>query len=125
LYQNDVTGLDLKVLEYVYSETGPQSLLRKLFVHVSVWYGKEDGFADLTNELPPEFHTDYAVQRARKTRQEDHGRNPWDLTQFLVQERTEAGEELRGDVPKKTDNKPRKDSVTEDWRSERKRTRKT
>jgi hypothetical protein len=100
-------GLDLKVLEYVYSETGPQSLLRKLFVHVSVWYGKEDKFADLTNELPPGFHTDYAVQRARKTRGDDDGRNPWDLTRFLVQERIKPGEESRRDVPKKAEDKPR------------------
>lgn len=114
-----MAGLDLKVLEYVYSETISQSLLRKLFVHVSVWYGNEDGFADLTSELPPEFHTKYAVQRARKTHGHNEGMNAWDLTRFLVQECLEM--ESIGEVEGRPREEQRRDSVIEERKSKRRK----
>jgi hypothetical protein len=80
----DLATLDLKVLAYVFEETSSGSILRRLFVHISVCYGNDDGFAELTNELPPEFHTEYALQRAGKERENLNGGpqvDPWDQVQ--------------------------------------------
>jgi hypothetical protein len=103
----DLATLDLKVLAYVFKETLPGSLLRRLFVHISVCYGNDDGFAELTSELPPEFHTEYALQRAAKERDNLNGGlqvDPWDLTRFIVQE---------GEVPSANESKRAQHKVQE------------
>jgi hypothetical protein len=129
-----MSGLDLRVLAHVYEETTPQSMLRRIFVYICVWFGNDHGFADLTSELPPEFHTEYALQQAKKGRMEAGGElegDAWDLTRFLVKEGDvkpcAAKKEDVGTTAVKKENvegkavkKERRDSVTEERKTKRK-----
>jgi hypothetical protein len=113
LYRVDMVGLDLKVLAYVY---------------ISVWFGNVDGFAELTSDVPPEFHTDYALQRVKKTRMEGEGGlegDTWDLTRFLVKGGRGADAEpslvRKEEGREKTLHGQRRDSVTEETKRKRKK----
>jgi hypothetical protein len=123
-----MVGLDLKVLAYIYNETASQCLLRRIFVCISVWFGNVDRFADLTSELPPEFHTDYALQRAKKARMEGEGGlegDAWDLTRFLLKEASDADAKSSAArkecVKERSAQRERKDTMTEEKKSKRKK----
>lgn len=64
LYQREVDGLDLEIFHYVYDNTGPGSMLRKVFAHIALSYGRQDVFAQMRKDMPPVFHADYAAQHA-------------------------------------------------------------
>lgn len=121
LCYNNLATLNLKVLKYVYDKTESQSLFRKLFIHICIWYGNVDGFAELTGEMPPDFHTDYALQRAMKMPESSScGLSVYakDLTRFLVQERDTGIAEKRAKYDREAQleakTKQRRDSVIAD-----------
>ncbi|KAH7070944.1 hypothetical protein FB567DRAFT_212017 [Paraphoma chrysanthemicola] len=88
LYQRQHTTLDLEILHYVYDNTGPGSQLRKLFVHISMWYGSQDVFAQMLKDMPPVFQFDFAAQQAKRAQKfaEEERIDPWDLTEYLLPE---------------------------------------
>ncbi|KAF2035148.1 hypothetical protein EK21DRAFT_96923 [Setomelanomma holmii] len=88
LYQRHLAALDLEVLHYVYDNTGPGSKLRLLFVHISMWYGNQDVFAQMLRDMPAVFHADYAEQQAVRAKRwvEEERMDAWDLTGFLLPE---------------------------------------
>jgi hypothetical protein len=114
-------GLDLRVLAYVYEATTPQCPLRKIFVYISVWFGNDHGFADPTSESSPEFHTDYALKRMKKARKEGLDEDTWDLTRFSVKEEMDADVKPKEKERDKTAPKQRRDSVTEERNTKRKK----
>ena len=119
-----MTGLDLGVLAYVYGETESYALLRRVFVYISVWFGNDHVFADLTSELPPEFHTEYALHQVKKARMKNAGElqgEPWDLTRFLVKEGMDADVKPKEKEQDKTAPKQRRDSVTKERKTKRKK----
>ncbi|KAH7062858.1 hypothetical protein BKA63DRAFT_187969 [Paraphoma chrysanthemicola] len=88
LYQRCHTTLDLEILHYVYDNTGPGSQLRMLFVHISMWYGSQDVFAQMLKDMPPVFQFDFAAQQAKRAQKlaAEEKIDPWDLTEYLLPE---------------------------------------
>jgi hypothetical protein len=88
LYRREIARLDLEILHYVYDNTGPDSKLRKLFTHISAYYGNQDIFAQTMKDMPPVFHIDYAAQQADRAQklEERVSIYAWDLTAFFLPE---------------------------------------
>jgi hypothetical protein len=129
LYQSYLAKLDLEVIHYIYDNTGPGSKLRMLFAHISVWYGCQDGLAQITKDWPPVFNTDYAaleVEKAQKTK-EKVSVDSRDLTGFLLPEVavTDSEESAKVKVESDDDNtlKRRHDSLMEDRQMKREKTK--
>jgi hypothetical protein len=129
LYKRDLGTLDLETLHYVYDNTGPESKLRMLFVHISMWYGNQDVFAQMIKDMPPVFHTDYATQQAERASKlaKEITIDPWDLTGFLLQEGTPAAAEdsikLESGLSEKTTSEAGTSHAMEDGDKKRKRTK--
>jgi hypothetical protein len=121
LHKREIDKLDLEILHYAYDNTGPGSALRKMFTHISTWYGNQDVFARVMRDMPPIFHADYAAQHAEKTQKLKDGIcvDPWDLTEFLLPEVVATDNETR--LPEGSVARKRNDSVTEDRQRKRKR----
>jgi len=129
LYQREVDGLDLEIFHYVYDNTGPGSMLRKVFAHIALSYGRQDVFAQMRKDMPPVFHADYAAQHADRARkwEEQITIDDWDLTGFLFPEvvvaRGEDSATVKTDAEQDCRNRDRHDSVVDERDFKRKRTR--
>jgi hypothetical protein len=96
-YQREVRRLDLEILHYVYDNTGPGSRLRMLFTNASIWYGNQDVFAKMTNDMPPMLFADYVSQEADRAHKLKEGASidAWYLTEYLLSEvSTDGGMEM-------------------------------
>lgn len=130
LYQRRHTSLDLEILHYVYDNTGPGSQLRMLFVHISMWYGSQDVFAQMLKDMPPVFQADFAAQHTKRALKlvEEVSIDPWDLTEFLLVEVAVTCEKRATEVKLEKDDalvfESKHDGLKEELRNKRKRTAK-
>jgi hypothetical protein len=129
LYQREVDGLDLEIFHYVYDNTGPGSMLRKVFAHIALSYGRQDAFAQMRKDMPPVFHADYAAQHAARAQkwEEQITIDDWDLTGFLLPElvvtKGENSAEVKTDTEQDCRNRDRHGGPVDERDIKRKRTR--
>lgn len=85
LRRREVAKLDLEIFHFVYDNTGPESELRQMFVHMAVWYGCQDVFEQMMKDMPPVFEADFTAKQdlRNQRRKEKVSVSTWGLTQYL------------------------------------------
>jgi hypothetical protein len=101
-----------------------------LFVHISMWYGSQDVFAQMLKDMPPVFQADFAAQHTKRALKlvEEVSIDPWDLTEFLLVEVAVTCEKRATEVKLEKDDalvsESKHDGLKEELRNKRKRTAK-